>query len=68
MQIFIGALGTITEGLIRGLEQLEIGERVETIQTAALLRSVKILRSVLESCLTDTSDRPSAHADVKNKE
>ena len=27
----IGALGTVTEGLIKGLQDLEISERVETI-------------------------------------
>ena len=30
--IVIGALGTITKGLLRGLEGLEVGGRVETIQ------------------------------------
>ena len=33
--IVIGALGTITKGLLKGLEDLEIGVRVETIQTTA---------------------------------
>ena len=32
--IVIGAFGTITQGLLKGLEDLEIGERVETIQIA----------------------------------
>ena len=36
--IFIGALGTVTIGLIKGLEDLEISGRVETIQTTALLK------------------------------
>ena len=31
--IVIGALGTITEGLIQGLEDLKITGRIETIQT-----------------------------------
>ena len=31
--IAIGTLGTITKGLVRGLEDLEIKGRVETIQT-----------------------------------
>ena len=35
--IVIRALGTITKGLVKGLEDLEIGGRVETIQTTALL-------------------------------
>ena len=44
--IVIGALGTITKGLLKGLEVLKVGGRVETIQTTALLR---ILRRVLET-------------------
>ena len=47
--IVIGALGTITKGLLKGLEDLEVGGRVETIQTTALLRMAKILRRVLET-------------------
>ena len=38
--IVIGPLGTVTKGLIKGLEDLGIRERVETIQIIALLRSV----------------------------
>ena len=37
--IVIGALGTITNRLLKGLEDLEVGGRVETIQTTALLRT-----------------------------
>ena len=29
--IVIGALGTITKGLLKSMEDLEVGERVETI-------------------------------------
>ena len=47
--IVIGALGTITKGLLKGLEDLEIGGRVETIQTSALLRTARILGRVLET-------------------
>ena len=35
--IVIGAFGTVTKGLLKGLEDLEVGGRVETIQTTALL-------------------------------
>ena len=35
--IVIDAFGTVTKGLIKGLKDLEIGGRVETIQTTALL-------------------------------
>ena len=47
--ILIGALGTITKGLLKGLEDLEVSGRVETIQTTALLKMDRILRRVLET-------------------
>ena len=47
--IVIGALGTITKGLLKGLEDLEVGGRVKIIQTTALLRTARILRQVLET-------------------
>ena len=47
--IVIGALGTITKGLLKGLEDLEVDGRVETIQMTALLRTARILRRVLET-------------------
>ena len=47
--IVIGAFGTVTKGLLKGLEDLEVGGRVETIQTKALLRTARILRRVLET-------------------
>ena len=47
--IVIGAFGTVTKGLLMGLEVLEAGGRVETIQTTALLRTASILKSVLET-------------------
>ena len=46
--IVIGAFGTVTEGLLKGLEDLEVGGRVETIQTTALLKTARILRRVPE--------------------
>ena len=49
MPIVIGALGTITKGLLKGLEELEVGGRVETVQMTALLRTDRILRRVLET-------------------
>ena len=42
--IVIGALSTVTKGLIQGLEELEIRGRVGTIQTTALLRTARIVR------------------------
>ena len=47
--IVIGAWGTITKGLLKILEDLEVGGQVETIQTTALLRTARILRRVLET-------------------
>ena len=43
--IVIGAFGTAT----KGLENLEVGGRVKTIQTTARLRTDRILRRVLET-------------------
>ena len=47
--IVISAFGTVTKGLLKGLGDLEVGERVETIQTTTLLRMARILRGVLET-------------------
>ena len=47
--ILIGAFGTIIKGLSKGLEDLEVGGRLETIQMTALLRTARILRRVLET-------------------
>ena len=44
-----GALGSISKGLLKGLEDLEIGGRVETIKMTGLLRTARILRRVLET-------------------
>ena len=49
VSIVIGAFGTITKGLLKGLEDLKVGRRVETIQTTTLLRTVRILRRVPET-------------------
>ena len=40
----VGALGTLLRGLEKRMVELEIGERIETLQTAAFLRSARILR------------------------
>ena len=47
--IVTGAFGTMTKGLLKSLEDLEVGGRVETIQMTALLRTARILRRVLET-------------------
>ena len=45
----IGDFGTVTKGLLKRLEDLEVGGRVETTQTTALLRTARILRRVQET-------------------
>ena len=47
--IVIGAFGTVTKGLLKELENLEVGGRVETIQTTTLLRTARIPRRNLET-------------------
>ena len=47
--IVIAAFGTITKGLLKGLDDLGVGGWVETIQTTALLKTSRILRRVLET-------------------
>ena len=46
--IVIGALGTVTKGLVPVLEVLEITGRVDSVQTTALLRSTIIPEKSLE--------------------
>ena len=65
--IVIGAFGTVTKTLQKGLGDLKVGGRVKIVQTTTLLRTVRILRRVLETCChSDCSERPSTNADVKN--
>ena len=66
--IVIGALGTVTKGLLKGLENLEVGGRVETIQTTALLRMAWDESWRLEEtcCHSNSREKPSANTDVKN--
>ena len=47
--IVISAFGTVTKGLLKVLEDLEVGGRVGTIQTTTLLRTARILRRVQET-------------------
>ena len=67
----IGVLATVLKGLERGLEELGIEERAETIQITALLRSVKILNPESwqpeETCYhLYSKERPSANTSEKN--
>ena len=47
--IVIDAFGTVTKWLFKGLKDLEVDGRVETIQTTALLRTASIMRRILEA-------------------
>ena len=38
------SLATVTKGLLKGLEDLEVGGRVETIHSTALVRTARILK------------------------
>ena len=49
MLIVIGTFGTVTKGLFKGLEDLEVGGRLETIRITALLKTARILRRLLET-------------------
>ena len=68
--IVITEFGTVTKGLLKRLEDLEVGGRVETIQTTAVLRTVRILRRVPETwgdlLSLDSNEKPSANADVRS--
>ena len=45
--IVFGAFGTMTKGLLKVLDDLEVGGWLETIQITVLLRTARILRRVL---------------------
>ena len=65
--VVIGTFGTVTKELVQRLEDLEIRGQVKTVQTTALLQSVRIPRRVLESCCqSELSGKPSANADNDN--
>ena len=56
--IVICALGTVTKRFVQGLEELERRQRVEIIQTTALLRLTRILRRVLDLMRLDVTQTP----------
>ena len=49
LPIVIGSIGTATKGLLKVLENLEVGERSETIPTTPLLRTARILSRFRET-------------------
>ena len=70
MLIVTGALGTVSKGLVRRLEELEIRGQAETIQTTSLFNEPEYWEESwkLEEtwCQSDFSERPSANAGVKS--
>ena len=58
--IVIGAFGTITKWLLKGLADLEVGVRVENIQMTALLRLEETC------CHSNPSEKPSTNTELKN--
>ena len=49
MKVTIIPIGTVTKGLLKGLEDLEVGGWMEIIETTAFLKMARILRRVLET-------------------
>ena len=47
--VVTSSIGTVTKGLVQGLDDFEIRGRVKTIQSTVLLRSARVLRKVLET-------------------
>ena len=66
--IVIGAFGTVTKRLLKGPEDLEIRSQVETIQTTTFLRTARTLRFEGTCSHSNSSERPSAKADVENSQ
>ena len=69
--IVTGTLGTVTKGLIKGQEDMEIRGGVDTIQITALLRSVRREESCRheETCFhSNSSGKLSANTGVKNSQ
>ena len=60
--IVIGAFGTVTKGLLKRLEDLVVGGRVETIQTTTLLRTAWVESWRLEETCrhSNSSEKPSS--------
>ena len=65
IQIVIGVLGTVIKGILKGLEDLEIRGRVETILTTTLLNTERSPRDLWKIAPTQTYERPLANADEK---
>ena len=65
--VVVGAFGTVTKGLLKGQEDLEIKGLVETTKATTFLRMARILRRVEGTCChSNFSERSSVNAGVKN--
>ena len=62
--IVIGALGTVTKGMVQEQEDLEITGQVETVQTTEY--GEELWRLVETCCHSNSSEKPSANTGVKN--
>ena len=63
----IGAFGTVTKGLLKGLEDLEVGGRVEHYWGRPKYWE-ESWRLEETCCHSNSSERPSAKTDVKNSQ
>ena len=61
--IMIGTFGAVIKELLKGLEDVEVGGRVETFKTTALLR--RVLETQGTYCHSNSSESPSANTDIK---
>ena len=70
ISIVIGAFGTVPKGLLKGLEDLEVGGRVETIKLVHYWERPEYWEDSWKlgetCCHSNSSERPSANADMKN--
>ena len=71
ISIVTDAFGTATTGLLKGLEDLEVGGRVKTIQTTAFIENgqntEKSPGDLKETCChSNSSERPPTKTDLKN--
>ena len=65
--IVIGAFGTVTKGLLKGLEDLEVGDHPNNSITEDDQNTEKRSWRLEETCCHSiSSERPSANADAKN--
>ena len=65
--VVIDCFGRVTKGLLKGLEDLEVGGRVETIQTRERSEYGEESWRLEETCChSNSNERPPANAYVKN--